>query len=65
MHIIYLTNLKSATKIDNFARGSQGGNGNTWGGPQMAFGAPPMSGPPQWSNVPGSLQRPLELIVLS
>ena len=46
--------LDPATKIDNFPRGMQGGNGNTWGAPPMPFGAPPMSGPPPWSNGPGS-----------
>ncbi|KAL8898955.1 MAG: hypothetical protein Q9207_006445 [Kuettlingeria erythrocarpa] len=43
-----------ATKMDNLPRGSQGGNGNTWGAPHMPFGAPPMAGSPQWSNAPGS-----------
>ncbi|KAL8733268.1 MAG: hypothetical protein Q9181_003663 [Wetmoreana brouardii] len=43
-----------ATKMDNFQRGSQGGNGNSWGVPHPPFGAPPMAGPPQWSQAPGS-----------
>ncbi|KAI4196406.1 MAG: hypothetical protein LQ350_006592 [Teloschistes chrysophthalmus] len=43
-----------ATKMDAFQRGSQGGNGNTWSAPHAPFGAPPMSGPPQWAHAPGS-----------
>ncbi|KAI4247872.1 MAG: hypothetical protein LQ352_006069 [Teloschistes flavicans] len=43
-----------APKMDAFQRGSQGGNGNTWGAPHAPFGAPPMSGPPQWAHAPGS-----------
>ncbi|KAL9611216.1 MAG: hypothetical protein Q9167_004130 [Letrouitia subvulpina] len=45
-------------KIDNFSRGNQGGTVSTWSTPQMPFGAPPMSGPPQWSNTPGGPNRP-------
>lgn len=44
-----------ASKMDNLPRGSQGGNGNTWGAPHMPFGAPPMAGSPQWSNAPGRI----------
>ncbi|KAL8838759.1 MAG: hypothetical protein Q9170_002008 [Blastenia crenularia] len=41
------------TKMDNLPRGSQGGNGNTWGAPHLPFGAPPMAGSPQWAHAPG------------
>ncbi|KAL8914895.1 MAG: hypothetical protein Q9171_000522 [Xanthocarpia ochracea] len=41
------------TKMDNFQRGNQGGNGTHWGTPQMPFGAPPMAGSPQWTHAPG------------
>ncbi|KAL8768625.1 MAG: hypothetical protein Q9209_005184 [Squamulea sp. 1 TL-2023] len=42
-----------ATKVENFQRGSQGGNGTHWGGPHMPFGAPQMAGSPQWTQAPG------------
>lgn len=42
------------SKADNLPRGSQGGNGSTWGTPHMPFGAPPMAGSPQWAHAPGS-----------
>lgn len=43
-----------ASKMDNVPRGSQGGNGNTWGAPHVPFGAPSMAGSPQWTSAPGT-----------
>ncbi|KAL8933508.1 MAG: hypothetical protein Q9216_006333 [Gyalolechia sp. 2 TL-2023] len=37
------TDSIGTSKMDNLPRGSQGGNGNTWGTPHMPFGAPPMA----------------------
>ena len=42
-----------ATRMDNFPRGIQNGNGSNWSGQGLPFGPTPMSGPPSWSNAPG------------
>ncbi|KAI4172510.1 MAG: hypothetical protein LQ343_003504 [Gyalolechia ehrenbergii] len=48
------TDSIGTAKMDNLPRGSQGGNGNTWGTPHMPFGASPMASSPQWAHAPGS-----------
>ncbi|KAI4262309.1 MAG: hypothetical protein L6R42_002511 [Xanthoria sp. 1 TBL-2021] len=45
--------IGAATKMENFPRANQGGNGTHWGTPHMPFGAPPMAGSPQWTHAPG------------
>jgi len=47
-----------ATRMDNFPRGMQVGNGNTWTAQQTPFGAPPLSSMPQWPNGLGKHEAP-------
>ncbi len=44
--------------MDNFPRGMQVGNGNTWTAQQTPFGAPPLSSMPQWPNGLGKHEAP-------
>ncbi|KAI9815326.1 MAG: Stress response protein nst1 [Pycnora praestabilis] len=43
----------AAAKMDSFNLGGQAASVNTWGAPQMPFGAPGLSGNQTWSNAPG------------
>ena len=54
-----LTKCDVATRMDNFPRGIQTGNGKPWHVQASPFGVPTMPGAPQWSNPPGKIWHSL------